>query len=938
MENKYDVKWINFSVPDDAIKVYLDSKGTPSETSRRKHGLKEQFRWFIGENSTLKDAISFPRSSTYCVYNADKGTFVEFHKAYLSTHVTTLMEPWKKPFYLSAKEMNNLADDVHLDFRPRDQESFSNDLLYIPFSNGNYNIRTKEFLKGFTPNIELSYRLSFPYTESEECPMFKNLLSFIANGHQDRYDLLRSEAYTIIFSLTKYYNWMHLCGDSHGGKTQYANTMICLVGDEVHAESSVSALSKYKFEPQHLQGKKLITLSESEDYTKDIETVKRYTGGDTLVGSHKHIDNRDQFRAVGRVLMVGNYELRIRDSGNAIRNRHLFVKCEQSFQKGTPLIAKDEISKEWSGPMLHELPFIHAYIRNTDPLLVDYMMQGIPVSCPSQLEIYHTLLQDMSPVTKFVEENMVVGKFCYLGYVGDKNKRSEAENVSRRSVYPAYLSWCKRFGDTPYKVKTFSANFLAVCKDLKLPVRKEKDRVGAIFIGLELRKDFYDLDMQYGAIDTSLVSTPPPPKIPTTLVPLALQADPDKDLSLDPGFEVPSNVYEADRPLFRKWHQKSNKSLDPFMYEKYIGLFGKTPFKVELQKMIRLFMRDESIVHDATERFMNLSLVTSDTFKERVLQTVRKDVKVISKQGFLCYEYKLMAASPRIHPLKRGGGPNAVKRSLRSEIFRRSGDWMEREHEMVLVDFDLKACYTSVILGLFPEELTLVAKCMRAGGIWKEVERMFEEKQLSSSFHKDSVKVCIYSSFFEGRYKAMKTGIADKFIEGAGITKKEYENSTWSTEVNKFAGMITDFMLTNPLCEEFMNLSETLKSNWDQSVIVGPTGYEQLVDKNNFRRTYANLLQSYEISLVAQASIEMSMKFPTVEFLLSLHDGFTCAVPKDLVEDVTKELNSIIETTRLNLLLKNPQYLEVQSTYGKEENRHWTNIDPESVDLSNEDS
>jgi len=83
--------------------------------------------------------------------------------------------------------------------------------------------------------------------------------------------------------------------------------------------------------------------------------------------------------------------------------------------------------------------------------------------------------------------------------------------------------------------------------------------------------------------------------------------------------------------------------------------------------------------------------------------------------------------------------------------------------------------WLSVILGLFPDELQGVRKAMETFGLWNYIQKEFQREGRADQFNKPAVKVCVYSSFFGGGVKAMRTGILEP--EDAGFSTQTISGS-----------------------------------------------------------------------------------------------------------------------------------------------------------------
>nr|YP_009478058.1 hypothetical protein AnanMp22 [Anthoceros angustus]AVP12834.1 hypothetical protein AnanMp22 [Anthoceros angustus] len=227
---------------------------------------------------------------------------------------------------------------------------------------------------------------------------------------------------------------------------------------------------------------------------------------------------------------------------------------------------------------------------------------------------------------------------------------------------------------------------------------------------------------------------------------------------------------------------------------------------------------------------------------------------IIAIFGVIPYKYKSMGISPRILPVSYGESINFSKRFLREKVYAHLGCSL-RDKGLVIIDLDLVSCFTSILLGLFPEELSLVRKAVDHG-LWKYLEEEFHRNGKGGDlFKKGPVKICVYSSFFGGGTKAMTTGIMEGFREGLGIRPSEFKKYPDYLKMEKLANDVTYQMQQSSVISVFREVSKLMQDMHLDKLLVGPTGHKSRVSAEYFRSNYSNYLQSFEFALLAQGTI-----------------------------------------------------------------------------------
>jgi hypothetical protein len=87
-----------------------------------------------------------------------------------------------------------------------------------------------------------------------------------------------------------------------------------------------------------------------------------------------------------------------------------------------------------------------------------------------------------------------------------------------------------------------------------------------------------------------------------------------------------------------------------------------------------------------------------------------------------------MGNSPRIIPVNYGQTLNNTKKVLRENLYERMVNLIP---DYTIIDFDLKSCYTSILLGLYPAEfaeLKSLQLAIEQKGLWEFIKKEFKIK------------------------------------------------------------------------------------------------------------------------------------------------------------------------------------------------------------------
>nr|YP_009710029.1 putative phage/plasmid DNA primase [Coleochaete scutata]QFU80134.1 putative phage/plasmid DNA primase [Coleochaete scutata] len=201
-------------------------------------------------------------------------------------------------------------------------------LNMIVLENGVLNLKTRDFLP-YSPDYFVISKLLFSYDKSANCPHFLNFLDQFCLQKEDRKELIRSWFYALVHQLLDLQIFMCIICPGGSGKSTMALVATALVGHEATITTTLKSLRSDTFETINLRGKKLIMISNFEQYVGDLSIFKQIVGGDALKGRVKHVQGSFEVPPEGMVVLVGNKPLQSRDSSNAIRKGALKYKLGQ---------------------------------------------------------------------------------------------------------------------------------------------------------------------------------------------------------------------------------------------------------------------------------------------------------------------------------------------------------------------------------------------------------------------------------------------------------------------------------------------------------------------------------------------------------------------------------------------------------------------------------
>jgi hypothetical protein len=429
------------------------------------------------------------------------------------------------------------------------------------------------------------------------------------------------------------------------------------------------------------------------------------------------------------------------------------------------------------------------------------------------------------------------------------------------------MDWCQKHSFIPESHRSFIPTLK---RNLPFPIEKVNRSEGVFLKGISLKPEVINRDYTYGG---KLLDENP------QIGPVEIK-DPEK-------VRVSENLYKK--------------------YFKVLKI--QCPYKKNRNSKIRNYL---PTIKEISEVYFEDKEEVNDEFRKHVENVIEKGILVIKRNGCIPYNYKMMGNSPRIIPVNYGYSINTTKRILRDNIYDRIATLDENYS---IVDFDLKSCYTSILLGLYPKDLSALQRAIENIGLWEFIRQEFERNGVLNNYNKSAVKVCVYSSFFLGGNKAMNEGIIDSIREDVGLEKQIFKKSSMYEQAYEIARKVTDQMQNSAIIQDFRNVATYIKETYMEDYLIGPTGHKYLVDDKTFRTAYPNYLQSYEFYLLAEGVLRTLESFPDIKIIGHYHDGNTLAIPKNQKEEVIQAYNDNVEEIGIELKLLYPQKMEVKNIY-----------------------
>ena len=829
---------------------------------------------------------SFSLSGRTFIYAPVLGVYISHDDRSLMADLATLFSDLKLHAYIRRTVLSEIAWQLSV-FVPKDKDI---DYHYVTFKNGHLNLKTGE-LAPLGPEI-----ISVSYIDTEDADVepvvFKKMLNSQFDPKTQQY--IKAFIWSVLCGDNRSHIFLYLFGPGGTGKSTLVNLLCMLVGEEATLTTTLRDLHMDKFECANLTGKRLICINDTEVFKGDLSTLKAITGGDSIIGRVKHEQGSFEVRPRGLLVITGNAMLQTRDASGAIDRRMRVVPMSNLPDKRQFLLYK--MNNKWEGPLVKESPGIVRWARMDDKSALDILTGPLP---PQMEHIRIEAQHNLNPLIKWISEDLKHTDGTWIGFSTETSPEKILLSARKHlSLYPSYLLFCLKRGIKPLNHNRFTQELVQTCVYMNIPIKKVRRNTGIYIYGLSVKPETLTTEAQIGS-------------------PVSKEALPIEE------FSDLSSAYDT---------------YDPLLYKNYISMLTKHDSDVR-RRLNRVAQFSFSAFYNTPDNNLD-TLVSehidlcsglegvevpglnydfgkpSNDYRRHYKDIFKRSMDKIHTKGIAPLSYKPLGHSPRIIPINYGENFNSVKKFLRFKAYQFI---INRFPGCTILDVDLKSCYTSILLGLFPQKLYKIREAIEGPGLWKAMENQFSESGKKALFNKPAVKICTYSSFFGGGSAAMVTGTMEFFRKEIGVTKNEFRKAKYYEALHALARDVSEFVNGTDIIQDFRDVSSFLFKTYKGKSLRGPTGHTyQIRNEDEFRSAYPNFLQSFEFYLLAKSTLLTSeeMKFTVIGHF---HDGNVVMVKTDEVSKYEELMNANLEKLRNDLRLYYPQTIEIKRFDCKED-------------------
>ena len=318
---------------------------------------------------------------------------------------------------------------------------------------------------------------SLPYKWSDRdigCDKIKQWLLETCEGREEWVQVLRAAMKATVTERSDLQRYMELIGYGGSGKGTILRLVMQLVGKNNVAVTNLKQLENNRFETANFYGKKLIVITDSEQYTGDVSVLKKITGQDELRYEKKGVQQTSGFRFPGMVWIAANEAMQSKDYTSGLRRRRLSMPFNRVIPPHLRIDLEPEFKPFLSGLLawVLEMPNseVEEYVRNTDKKV------------KSLASYKEEVLLETNPVAQWADNCLYVNPDAST-FVGNKTQDPE------RYLFANYSKWCSENGYTPLAHIRFSKTLVELFQTHlgNLDVTRHRGNKGTYIKGISLK-------------------------------------------------------------------------------------------------------------------------------------------------------------------------------------------------------------------------------------------------------------------------------------------------------------------------------------------------------------------------------------------------------------------------------------------------------------------
>jgi len=367
----------------------------------------------------------------------------------------------------------------------------------IPLQNGVLDSKTR-VLHPHSPDYRFTWQLPFAYDPTAKADKVIEFLMQSLEWDDGRVEICQAFLAAIVTSRADLQVFMEVIGTAGTGKSTFMKLAHALVGRENYHPVRLQSLETNRFEAANIYRKRLVTVTDSSEYTGGLSGLRTLTGDDVMVLERKNIQSTKTFRYQGMLLIAGNHPLQGDDHSDAISRRRLSMEFKVKPAVKKNMLSSGRNGQEWTGELSDCLPGLLNWVLALSFDRVTAIIEKNADDNPAQRATKLAVLLETHQIAPWFFDNCELTPEAKTG-IGTAHQLSEHINKDGREVtvnffdkadrdlYPNYAHWCKGANKKPRPMKNFTGELIDLINgQLSGTVEKGRNGRGVYISGITL--------------------------------------------------------------------------------------------------------------------------------------------------------------------------------------------------------------------------------------------------------------------------------------------------------------------------------------------------------------------------------------------------------------------------------------------------------------------
>lgn len=330
----------------------------------------------------------------------------------------------------------------------------------IGFTNGVLNTKTKLFFK-HSPEHGLRWSLPRNHHPDAKCPTIIKWLLFVMGNDAERVQVLRACMGAILFGMAYLHLFLHLEGKGGNGKGTFFRLCQQLIGLENTAATEFKQMEENRFEVAKFVGKRLVVITDSDEYGGSVNRLKAMTGGDYIPIEEKFKQQKGGFVYGGMVMIASNFALRFKDNSSGVTRRRLNIRFDVSpTAEGKTYWQEKGGADAFENALAQEIPGLVNWILELNQSDIPKILKNLPKSVQ---ESNFKAMLNSEPVAQWLIERVAYAPGAYTR-VGNYDKQTTDGVISfphsHEWLYSSYCEFCHQGNYKPLAIAKFKDHLI----------------------------------------------------------------------------------------------------------------------------------------------------------------------------------------------------------------------------------------------------------------------------------------------------------------------------------------------------------------------------------------------------------------------------------------------------------------------------------------------